>query len=89
MLLTASTPMIFSCREPEAATACGIPVENTWFREQSVLEVASHEDLVSKNLAAWPDSLIGFMQHPVNGDYYGFGFGDRGDIMRAHFSADG
>ncbi len=89
LMLTASIPLINSCREPEAVTACGIPVDLTWFREQSVLEVATHDDLVSKNLVSWPDSLIGFFKNPVDGDYYGFGFGDNGDIMRAHFAADG
>ncbi len=81
---------ITACQKNESVkTACGIPVDRVWFREQSMIEVASHDQLLSLNLVSWPDSLLGFCKHPVSGDYYGFGFGDLGDIMRARFSVDG
>ena len=54
-----------------------------------VAEVASHAELLSLNLVSWPDSLIGFVRSPQNDKYYGFGFGENGDVMRARLSDDG
>ncbi len=53
-----------------------------------VRKVADHDRLVELGLFAWPDSLIGFTEHP-SGEAFGFAFGTDGDVMRATFSADG
>ncbi len=80
----------YACKKKNTElSACGVPLAEAGFKEQSVVEVASHQELLSFNLASWPDSLIGFCKHPTTQEYYGFGFGDAGDIMRAKFSADG